>query len=97
MISPQTAGGLKSGTASRAAGVGAGASRAGRREGQGLECEKPLELASGLGCHIPETCRAHSRVHSFLHLSHMHCNSSYFVPDAGNIKVNLSFLVTNIY
>lgn len=43
VISPQTAGVLKSGTAFRAAGVGARASRAGRRVGVGLECEGPLE------------------------------------------------------
>lgn len=41
VISPQIAGGLKSGTASRAARVGARASGAGRREGQGLEYEEP--------------------------------------------------------
>lgn len=49
VISPQTARGLKSGTASRAAGVGAMDSGAGRREGQGLEREGSLEVTSGVG------------------------------------------------
>lgn len=90
VISPQTARGSKSGTASRAAGVGAMASGAGRREGQGLECEGLWRWLQVWASHNPD---AH-RVHSFI--TH-NCSSSYSVPGIGNMKVNLSLFITDLF